>query len=236
MVTEEQLQKPGEEETEEGAINHGYITNYIRASLPPHEGYLKELEEYAKENHVPIIQPEVGRFMEVLCSILRPKTILEVGTAIGYSASLMYFASGTQPHITTIERYDKMVGLAKENLAKAGISDHINLIEGDAVEVLDELEGSFDLIFLDAAKGQYPHFLKNCIRLLRPEGVLLCDNVLYKGMTAEKKLVIRRKITIVKRLRKFIDEIMHCDALDTSLMPLGDGVTISRKRSTEEQS
>lgn len=215
---------------EESTINHNYIVNYIRSVLPDHQGILREMEAYAHgEAHVPIVQPEVARYLEVMCGILRPRTILEVGTAIGYSASVMYHASGCRPHITTIERYDKMVQLAKENFARQGISEDIELIEGDAVEVIAQLEGPYDLIFLDAAKGQYPHFLEHSIRLLRPGGVLICDNVLYKGMIAEKRLVIRRKITIVKRLRRFIQEIMQRPELDTSLLPLGDGVTISRR-------
>lgn len=215
---------------EESTINHSYIVNYIRGVLPQHQGILQEMEQYAHgEAHVPIVQPEVARYLEVMCGILQPHSILEVGTAIGYSASLMYHASATRPHITTIERYDKMVQLARENFARQGMTQDVQLIEGDAVEVITQLEGPYDLIFLDAAKGQYPHFLEYAIRLLRPGGVLLCDNVLYKGMIAEKKLVIRRKITIVKRLRRFIEEIMQRPELDTSLLPLGDGVTISRR-------
>lgn len=214
----------------EDTINHGYITQYVRSVLPKRQGYLAELEQYALEEHVPIVQPEVGRYLEVMCGILRPKAILEVGTAIGYSASLMYFASGTKPHITTIERYDKMIGQAKQNFARAGMAQDVELIEGDAVEVLERLEGPYDLIFLDAAKGQYPVFLGHAVRMLRPGGVLICDNVLYQGMIASNELVIRRKITIVKRLRKFIREIMEHPLLDSSLLPLGDGVTISRKK------
>ncbi|MGI6030932.1 MAG: O-methyltransferase [Eubacteriales bacterium] len=214
----------------EDSINHDYITQYIRSLLPVRVGIQAELERYAMQEHVPIVQPEVARFLETLCGLLQPRSILEVGTAIGYSAMLMYFACEKGPHITTIERYDKMVEQARRNFERAGMARDVTLIEGDAALVLDELDGPYDLIFVDAAKGQYPLFLQHSLRLLRPGGVLLCDNVLYQGMTASDEKVIRRKITIVKRMRDFLEQVMHHPQLDSSLLPLGDGVTISRKR------
>ncbi len=214
---------------DDDGINRCVITEYIRSATPDNVGFLAQLEAYAKENHVPIVQKEVSQFLRVMCEIVKPKNILEVGTAIGYSASVMFFASGSDCVVTTIERNEKMIELANENLAKGNLLKNINIIEGDATIVLKQLQCEYDLLFLDAAKGQYPEFLKECIRLLKKDGVLICDNVLFKGMTADDLLVKRRKRTIVKRLRTFVEEIMHSSELTSSLMPLGDGVTISKK-------
>ena len=212
-------------------INHEYTTEYVRALVPERNALLRELEAFAKdeENHVPIVQPEVAQLLATLINIRKPKRILEIGTAIGYSAIFMAEeAPGAQ--IVTIERYQKMVGLANENIKRANLQDRITVLEGEAVELLDTLDDSFDLIFLDAAKGQYLQFLEPCLSLLSPGGILFSDNVLYKGMIANNDLLIRRKITIVKRLRKFLTAIMEDPRLQSSVIPIGDGVAISYKK------
>jgi predicted O-methyltransferase YrrM len=211
-------------------ICYDYINEYIRKTIKGNEGILLELEEYAAQNHVPIIHPEVGRLLVVLGSIKKPGRLLEVGTAIGYSAILL--ASILEPggRIDTIERYELMVEKAKANIKRAGLEDTINVIAGDALEVLECLDKKYDMIFLDAAKGQYPEFLPQCLKLLASGGVLVSDNVLYKGMIADDSLVVRRKKTIVKRMRNYLESICGSSELETSLIPIGDGVAVSYKK------
>ena len=215
----------------EDFINHEYTTEYVRSLVPKRNEFLTALEQFAAddENHVPIVQPEVAQLLSTILSIHQPKRILEIGTAIGYSAIFMA-EEAPDASIVTIERYSKMVGLANENIEKAGLSSRITVMEGEAVEILELLEGPFDLIFLDAAKGQYLQFLEPCLKLLRSGGILFSDNVLYKGMIANNDLLIRRKITIVKRLRKFLSTIMSDERLKSSVIPIGDGVAISYKK------
>jgi predicted O-methyltransferase YrrM len=162
--------------------------------------------------------------------ILQPEKILEVGTAIGYSAILMNEATNGKSEIITIEKNEEMVIKAKENINKADLNDKIRIICGYAINVLESMNESFDMIFLDAAKSQYLYYLPHCLRMLKTRGLLICDNILYKGMIANNDLVKRRKITIVKRLRKFLFEINNNDQLQTSIIPISDGVSISVKK------
>ncbi len=208
-------------------INYDYILRYIRETLPQSEGLLLEMEEYAKEKGVPISQPESIRLLEIIIKIANAKRILEVGSAIGYSAIRMSNASGGC--VTTIELSDEMADIAEENIKKAGLSDKITLIRGDGREVIPKIEGEFDLIFIDAAKGQYQEFFNEAKRLLKVGGILISDNVLFKGMTATDELVIRRKITIVKRLREYLTMLKENKDFATALLPIGDGVAISIK-------
>ena len=215
----------------EDFINHEYTTEYVRGLVPERNALLRELEEFARddENHIPIVQPEVAQLLATILEIQKPIRILEIGTAIGYSSILMAEVA-QNASIITIERYQKMVKLADENIKRAKLSDRITVIEGEALDVLNTLHSPFDFIFLDAAKGQYPQFLEPCLSLLRPGGVLFSDNVLYKGMIANNDLLIRRKITIVKRLRKYLSTIMEDPRLTSSVIPIGDGVAISYKK------
>lgn len=215
---------------EENNINYDYITDYIRDIIPERTGLLKELELYAEENHVPIVQPEVARLLSVLANMIRPEHILEIGTAIGYSAILL--SQGLQPggKVVTIERYHKMVELSRENIKRANLEHVIEVVEGEAEKILPNLTGEFDFIFMDAAKGHYMEFFHHCMRMLKPKGVLVSDNVLYKGMIASDKLVIRRKKTIVKRMREYLTMLFNHPQLDTAIIPIGDGVAISYKK------
>lgn len=211
------------------AIVPPYITEYLREHSTHEDDFLHELEEYAKANHVPIIEPESARFLETICAMKAPKRILEIGCAIGYSAILM--AKCTDAHITTIEYSAEMAKKARENVEKAGLNERIRIVEADAkdyVSYIDEDE-CFDLIFMDGPKAHYYYMLDDCLRMLKKGGVLICDNVLYKGMTADDAHVIRRKITIVNRLREFIDMLCEHKQLKTTILPLGDGVTLSVK-------
>ncbi len=214
---------------EDDNINYEYIIRYIRDTIPPREGYIKEMEEFAKANEVPISQPESIRFIEILLKLMRAKKILEVGSAIGYSAIRMSKCCGAD--VVTVELSDEMADRAEENIFKMGLDKKISLIRGDGVRVLAEMpgEGVFDAIFVDAAKGQYMEFFPNCMRLLKRGGVLISDNVLYKGMTATDELVVRRKITIVRRLRAYLDMLNNHEGLSTAILPIGDGIALSFK-------
>ncbi len=195
--------------------------------------YLDALERYAKETNVPIIRPQMQSLLRFLVTWGRPKQILEVGTAIGFSALLMSEYAPKECHITTIEKYEKRIPLAKENFKKAGKSDCITLLEGDATEILASLkeDGVFDLIFMDAAKGQYINFLPDIRRLLSPTGLLVSDNILQDGELIESKYaVIRRNRTIHNRMRAYLYELTHCEELETTILPIADGVTLSAKR------
>ena len=208
-------------------INYDYILRYIRDTLPQSQGLLLEMEKFAEKNSVPISQPESIRFLEIIIKIANAKRILEVGSAIGYSAIRMSNASGG--NVTTIELSEEMAYIAEENIRKAGLSDKITLIRGDAREILPKLEGEFDLIFVDAAKGQYAEFFKESRRLLKKGGIMVSDNVLYKGMTATDELLVHRKITLVRRLRSYLEMLKENKEFSTALIPIGDGVALSFK-------
>lgn len=193
--------------------------------------YLNELERYAKKTNVPIIRTEMQSLLKFLLAMKEPKEILEVGTAIGFSALLMSEYGPKDCHITTIEKYEKRIPIAKENLKKAGKEDAITLLEGDATDILRELEGTYDFIFMDAAKGQYIHFMPDILRLLKEGGLLISDNVLQDGDILESRFAVtRRNRTIHSRMREYLYELKHHEALETVILPVGDGVTISVKR------
>lgn len=211
-------------------INYEYITNYIRDTIKKNDGILALLEEYAAQNHVPIIQPEVAALMKVIGNIYKPARILEVGTAIGYSSILFSGFLQQGGIIDTIERNDSMIELARNNIKSVGLQDTINVIAGDALEVLACLDKKYDMIFLDAAKGQYNEFLEQGKRMLVNGGILVSDNVLYKGMIATDELVVRRKKTIVTRMRRFLKELCEDESFETSIIPIGDGVALSFRK------
>ena len=214
------------------AIVPPYITEYLRDKMTHNDELLHELEKYAQENSVPIVEPETARFLSVMCRVRRPEKILEVGCAIGYSSILMANATDGACEIATLECDEDMVCLARENIKKAGYAGKISVIEADAKDYLSYIDDDevFDMIFLDGPKAHYIYMLDECVRLLKKGGIIISDNVLYKGMTADDNHVVRRKITIVKRLRKYIDMLMEHPELETSLLPLGDGVTVSVKK------
>lgn len=208
-------------------INPKYIEEYIRSILPEKSEYLMELEQYAKINHVPIIHPEVVQLLTVLLRIKKPNNILEIGTAIGYSALIMAESTDPNTKITTIEKRKDMVEMAKENIDNANLNEKIKIIQGRAEDILPNLNTKYDFIFLDAAKGHYLDFFKNCMPLLNKDGVVVSDNVLYKGMIASDKLVVRRKKTIVKRMRQYLKYITDLEGYETCVVPIGDGVAVT---------
>lgn len=193
--------------------------------------FLTELEEEAIRTDVPIIRPSMQSLMRFLLQLHQPKNILEVGTAIGFSAILMAEYGPKDAHITTIEKYEKRIPLAKANFQASGHADHITLLEGDAADILREMEGSFDMIFMDAAKGQYIHFMPDVLRLLRPGGLLVSDNVMQDGEILESRFAVtRRNRTIHGRMREYLFALTHNDILETVVLPVGDGVTLSIKK------
>jgi predicted O-methyltransferase YrrM len=211
-------------------ITYDYMEEYIRSLIKDRDGVLKEIEDFARENGVPIVQKETGVFLEFMTNMKKPKRILELGTAVGFSSILMYEASGTEPDIVTIERDEKMIELATLNLNKFNLSSKIKIEQGDCLEVLEKLNEPFDLIFMDAGKGHYNHFLPHCLRLLKEDGIIVADNVLFRGMVASQELVKRRKITIVKRMRTYLELVTQDKNLITSVIPMGDGIAVTKRR------
>ena len=211
------------------------MTVFIDSMDTPNTEFLNKLEKYSKETNVPIIRPSMQSFLKLLLAITKPKKILEVGTAIGFSALLMSEYGPEDCHITTIEKYEKRIPLAKENFAKAGKEDKITLLEGDAMEILSQLEGTYDFIFMDAAKGQYINFLPDIMRLLSDGGMLVSDNVLQDGDIIESRFAVtRRNRTIHGRMRDYLYELKHHPELVTSILPVGDGVTVSVKQKNKD--
>lgn len=212
-------------------ITDTHVSDYINSLGPDLPQYLDELEQYAKENYVPIIRKEA---QNLLCFLLRdrkPKRVLEVGAAIGFSAQLMAENLPEGGHITTIEKVEMRLVEARKNLAASPNRDKITLIEGDAFQVLTELVGPFDFIFLDAAKAQYMNFLPELMRMLIPGGMLVTDNVLQEGSLAGSKFAVpRRDRTIHMRMREFLYEITHRPDLQTVILPVGDGMALSIKQ------
>lgn len=204
---------------------------YINSLDRGHTPFLEKLAAEAAEGRVPVIRREMQSFLKVFLMIQRPRKILEVGTATGFSAVFMAEYGPGDCHITTIENYEKRIPIARENFEKSGYSSRITLIPGDAAEVLKILEGPYDLIFMDAAKGQYLRFLPEVLRLMEAGSVLISDNVLQEGDLIESHyLVERRDRTIYKRMREYLYTLKHSRELETSILPLGDGITLSVRR------
>ena len=211
-------------------ITYDYMEEYLKSLINDDKGILKEIKDYGIENSVPIVQKETAKFLEFMVSMKKPLKILELGTAIGYSSILMYLSSGTKPEITTIERDDKMIAIAEENISKYNLKEKINVLKGDCLDILENLNDEYDLIFMDAGKGHYNHFLPHCLRLLKNDGIIIADNVLFRGMVASDELVKRRKITIVKRMRTYLEMVSEDENLITTVIPMGDGIALTKRR------
>lgn len=207
------------------------IITFINSLDTKNSEILEQIETEARTADVPIIRREMQSLLKVLLMLKKPARVLEVGTAVGFSALLMSEYVPEESRITTIENYEKRIPVARENFRRAGKEGQITLIEGDAAEVLKTLDDPYDFIFMDAAKGQYIHYLPDILRLLPPGGCLVSDNVMQDGDVIESRFAVeRRNRTIHARMREYLYELKHNDALTTSILPLGDGVAVSIKQ------
>lgn len=213
------------------------LVTYINSLDSGNTKILDEIEREALDSDVPIIRKSMQSFLKLLLAMKRPARILEVGTAVGFSAILMAEYNPVPCEIVTIENYEKRIPIARANFARAGKESQITLLEGDAAEVLESLTEPFDLIFMDAAKAQYINFLPDILRLLKAGGTLVSDNVLQDGDIVESHYVVTRRYrTIHKRMREYLYELTHRDDLVTAVLPVGDGITVSEKLSPDEKS
>ena len=207
------------------------ISSFIGSLEPEGPQWLEELREQALADAVPIIRTETQQLLRFLVKYHKPERILEVGTAVGFSALLMWEAAGRNIPVTTIENYEKRIPIARENFAKNGAAEQITLLEGDAAEVLRTLSGPYPMIFMDAAKGQSPAFLPEVTRLLSPGGLLITDNVLQDMDLPESRYAVtRRDRTIHARMRDYLYELMHSTVFDSTILNVGDGVALSVKK------
>lgn len=207
------------------------VVSYIHSLEKSNGEICDEIEAYAHETYVPIIRKEMESFLRVLIEIKQPKKILELGTAIGYSAILMANAMPQDCSITTIENYDKRIPIARENFEKAGVTDKITLLEGDALEHLRNIHEQYDFIFMDAAKAQYLNYLEEIMRILPKGGILIADNVLQEGELIQSRYAVeRRNRTIHSRMREYLYTVKNMESLETSIIPIGDGITLSVRK------
>lgn len=204
-----------------------FIEDFINDLVPEKDGYLKDMRTFAEEEEVPIIDRQVENYLSFFLSVLKPATILELGTAIGYSASVM--AQATDAHITTVELDPDRAVNARTHFQNQNLEERVQLIVGDAADFIAKDERSYDFIFIDAAKGQYEVYLERCLKLLNRDGIICMDNVLFHGMLASKALFKRRKITIVKRLKRMLHKVFQSEDLSVNLLPIGDGVLMIRR-------
>lgn len=212
-------------------ITQEKVIDFLREIQPMCSGQLGEIQKRAIDENVPIIPPEVANLLAVILQIKKPSSILEIGTAIAFSASFMSQYIKEDGTITTIERFDVMKKQAIKNIKKLGLENKINMIEGDAAKILPTLKGPYDIIFMDAAKAQYNTFLPECIRLLPVGGILIADDVLQNGFISQSRFEVpRRQRTIHKRMRNFLWNISHSDIFQSSIVPIGDGVAICYKK------
>jgi len=206
------------------------IVTFINSMETENSKILEAIESEALSTYVPIIRKEMQSFLKVLLTIQKPMRILEVGTAVGFSALLMSEYAPAGCEITTIENYEKRIPIARNNFKRAGKESQITLLEGDAMEVLPTLDEPYDFIFMDAAKGQYIHYMPEVMRLLKTGGTLVSDNVMQAGSIIESRFAVeRRDRTIHSRMREYLYELKHHEELLTSIIPLGDGVAVSVK-------
>lgn len=212
------------------------LTSYLHSLDSRESEIIEAIGREARADRVPIIRQETGSLLKVLLKMNKPQRILEIGTAVAYSAILMSECLEPGATITTVEKYEKRIPIARENIRRAGKEDCITLIEGDALEVMADLEPGYDFIFMDAAKGQYIHFFDDVLRLLAEGGILVSDNVLQDGDIIESHYAVtRRNRTIHKRMREYLYELTHNEQLTTAVLPVGDGVTVSVKKEQLEK-
>ena len=207
-------------------INREYIDEYISSLIEDEGNELKDFREYCEERNLPIIHKEVGQFIKLVINQLNAKNIIEIGTNVGYSSIFMSKVM-KEGKVVTLERSEKFYKEALKNISDFGLENNIQVYFGDAVDILDEVEGNFDMAFIDAAKSYYRIFFDKCLKKMKPGGIILSDNVLYQGMIASDELVVRRKKTLVRNLRNYLEYISHDKRFVTSVLPLGDGLAVT---------
>lgn len=193
------------------------------------EEELKKVKEKALENHIPILMDDTLEKIEEILQEEKPKRILEIGTAVGYSASMFAKSTSEDCIIDTIEIDEERAKEAKENIKKIGVSERINIMVGNAVDILPTLTNTYDIVFIDAAKGKYPIFLENAIRLIKDGGIILADNILYKGYVMSDYNAHKQR-TAVRYLREYIKEITENDKCESEILEIGDGLAITKVR------
>ncbi len=188
---------------------------------------LEKIKQKALEEHIPIIMDDTLEVIEKYLIQMKPKRILEIGTAVGYSAICFTQFLEKDGKIDTIEREKERIQEAKENIKKVGVENKINLYEGDAVEILPTLKEFYDVVFIDAAKGKYPFFLKEALRMIKPNGIIFADNILYKGYVLSDYNKHKQR-TAVRNLREYLKEVHENPNLETKILEVGDGLAISK--------
>lgn len=212
-------------------INYDYIKDYVNSLINEEDEEFEKFRQDCLDHKRPIIQREVAQFMKVCLNIQKPKRILEIGSNVGYSSMFMCRALGADVKITTIELNTEIAMQARENIKRFGYDDCITVINDDATDALDslgiaQLDSKFDFVFIDASKSHYDDFFEKSLRIVSDDAVIMCDNTLYKGLIANDDLVVKRKRTIVRKMRSFLSDISDDDRFITSLIPIGDGVAL----------
>ena len=207
------------------------LLDFMRTQQKKLPGELGKLEEEAHVAEVPVIPHETVVFLKFLLGQLQPERILEIGAAIGFSSSVMATTIGENAHVTTIDRFDVMIEKAKKNYERLGLTDKVTLLEGQAADILPELSGPYDFIFMDSAKSKYIEFLPECLRLLRKGGVLMVDDFQGGTILLPDEEIPRGKRAIHRKLNEFLRVVMDHPDLTSTILPLGDGVILMTKES-----
>lgn len=208
-------------------INREYIDVYINSLIKEDVDKLNKFRLYCDERNLPIIHKEVAQFIKLIINMKNIENIIEIGTNVGYSSIFMSKAMKDKGNIVTLERSEKFYNEAIKNINDFGLENNIKVLFGDAVDILDNVEGNFDMAFIDAAKSYYRVFFDKCAAMMKPGGIIISDNVLYQGMIASEELVVRRKKTLVRNLRDYLKYISQDEKYITSVLPLGDGLAVT---------
>lgn len=208
-------------------INREYIDNYINSLIADEDEKLAVFRNECQERNLPIIHNEVGQFIKLMIKQSNVKSILEIGTNVGYSSIFFSHVMNFEGKVVTLERSEKFYQEAVRNIKNFNLEKNIEVHFGDATEILDTIEGSFDMAFIDAAKSYYKLFFDKACERMKSGGIIISDNVLYQGMIASDELVVRRKKTLVRNLRNYLEYISHDDRFITSVLPLGDGLAVT---------
>lgn len=208
-------------------INREYIDVYINSLIKHEDEKLEKFRSECIERQLPIIHNEVGQFIKLIINQTNAKSIIEVGTNVGYSSIFMSQVMNNEGRVVSLERSEKFYEEAIENIKRFNLEKNIEVHFGDAVELLDNINDSFDIAFIDAAKSYYTTFFDKCAKMMKSGGIIISDNVLYQGMIATDDLVVKRKKTLVRNMREYLEYISHDDRYITSVLPLGDGLAVT---------